>query len=135
MLRALPLLLLPACLTPVESDLCEKFDECNALVGQSVSECADVWSELLDDLSESDREDCESDLEDCMREDSCEDFLTCEVRCEDVDRGGGGPFGGGCRAAGPGTTGGTTGGTTAGATTTGGTTGGATAGTGGGGCR
>ena len=90
MLRVIPSLLLAACLLPVEAQVCEKFDECNVLSGESVSECTDAWSSMLDDLSESERHDCESDLAECVGKHACADFLQCEIRCTPGGGGGGG---------------------------------------------
>lgn len=62
-----------------ESQLCDRLDECNALDGMSVEECTEVWADTLDELSSSEAHDCEDDLKDCLDNESCDNFLSCDV--------------------------------------------------------
>ena len=73
----LTIAVLAACAS-VEARLCDRLDECNALTG-SVEECASDAQDALGDLSDSDEKDCEAQIDACLENESCDNFLVCNV--------------------------------------------------------
>jgi len=65
----------------VESQVCNRLDECNALDDWSIDECTEDWADTLEDMSSSEESDCRDDLKDCLDNESCDNFLSCEINC------------------------------------------------------
>jgi len=71
-------LVVGGCAGSVESQLCERADECNALeAGVSVDECTDRTLRCTDDLTSSERADWENATEDCLKLQACTNFVNC----------------------------------------------------------
>jgi hypothetical protein len=65
----------------VESRVCERADECNALpTGTSEAECAERTTQCTDDLTSADRADWEKVTSDCLELQSCSNFVSCYLK-------------------------------------------------------
>ena len=62
----------------IEAELCERFDECNALrAGQSVQDCTDERTMCTDGLVTSAREDWNREINECLQNANCNNFIDC----------------------------------------------------------
>ena len=61
----------------VVGSLCARLDECNYLVGMSVSECRGSFETCLGSYRPSQLDDWEQDINACLAESSCRDFWSC----------------------------------------------------------
>lgn len=72
---------LSACGSPA-GGLCARLDECNALTGQSVSECTENTERALEQFSSNARADCERSIDQCNELSACSNFLDCNLNCD-----------------------------------------------------
>jgi hypothetical protein len=69
---------LTGCFGSVESDVCNRADECNALnAGVSVKECTERTTQCTDKLTSTDRADWETLTNNCLELQSCTNFVGC----------------------------------------------------------
>jgi hypothetical protein len=64
----------------VSEKVCDRLDECNLLIGMSTSECIENGNKALDDLTSTDRADCERNMTDCLKNESCSNYSACFVK-------------------------------------------------------
>ena len=68
--------------TDLETQVCMRLEECNAIIGTSVAECSDEVLGCTAGLNSAEREDFDRAVADCLSFNSCGNFLDCYVGLE-----------------------------------------------------